>query len=177
MIETKLRWHGIERSSYEECRVTEERDAVLINSEIAIATEVFSYCITTDAFWNVESFAIRYSSEPVWEKRYVRRDGIWLCDGEPVRELDGCNDIDILFTPFTNSLPIKRLQLKTRGKAEIKVVYIDPDSRTIYAASQRYTRLSGSQYRFETVPEDFEAVITVDQNGFVIDYPGLFTRA
>lgn len=42
--------------------------------------------------------------------------------------------------------------------------------------NQKYKRLSNNKYKYENIPNDFEAVILVDQEGFIIDYPGLFKR-
>jgi hypothetical protein len=37
--------------------------------------------------------------------------GNWLKDGVPVAELEGALYPDLTITPFTNTLPIQRLQL------------------------------------------------------------------
>ena len=88
----------------------------------------------------------------------------------------GCIDIDISLTPLTNSLPINRLQLKQNEAQEIKVIYFDLLAQQIKPATQKYTRLKDLSYRYENVPNDFEAVIQVDASGFVADYPTLFMR-
>ena len=41
---------------------------------------------------------------------------------------------------------------------------------------QVYKRISEEKYHYENIPNDFEADITVDENGLVVDYPSLFTR-
>lgn len=58
----------------------------------------------------------------------------------------------------------------------IKVVYIDVLERQIKPLQQRYTKLSQAEYKYENVPNDFEAIITIDEAGFVVNYPGLFVR-
>ena len=59
---------------------------------------------------------------------------------------------------------------------EISVLYFDLEAGKVDLRKQRYTRLSERQYRFETVPAGFCATIDVDENGFVLEYPGLFSR-
>jgi hypothetical protein len=49
-------------------------------------------------------------------------------------------------------------------------------SRVIKPVNQKYTRLSGNEYHYENIPNDFEATIQTDEFGFVVDYPGLFVR-
>ena len=43
-------------------------------------------------------------------------------------------------------------------------------------SEQRYTRLDDRRYRFELTHGSFTRDITVDADGFVLDYPGLFSR-
>jgi hypothetical protein len=59
---------------------------------------------------------------------------------------------------------------------EINVIYIDLLEDSIKKVKQKYRRISAEVYHYENVPNDFEAEITVDGAGFVIDYPQLFTR-
>jgi hypothetical protein len=42
---------------------------------------------------------------------------------------------------------------------------------------QRYTRLADHEYRYESRDSDFERVVTVDEHGLVVTYPGLFARS
>jgi len=102
----------------------------------------------------------------------------WEGDGRPRPDLTGAIDVDITVTPLTNTLPIRRLRLPAGGSAEILAVYVDVDARTVTAASQRYTHLDGDglagRYRYEA--GSFRADITVDADGFVLDYPGLWRR-
>jgi uncharacterized protein len=88
----------------------------------------------------------------------------------------GCLDVDIPLTPFTNSLPINRLQLALGEARQIRVIYLDLLERRIVPVNQKYIRLSRTEYHYENVPNDFEARIKVDDAGLVVDYPGLFVR-
>ncbi len=80
-------------------------------------------------------------------------------------------------TPFTNTLAIRRLGLEVGESAEIKVAYILVPELSLRAAPQRYTRLADRLWRFDGLDIDFTADLTVDESGFVIEYPGLFRRA
>jgi uncharacterized protein len=94
----------------------------------------------------------------------------------PDERFAGCIDIDIPLTPFTNTLPVSRLNLKNGEEQRIKVIYLDILEATIRPVQQKYTRLSPTVYHYENIPNDFEADITVDDRGFVVDYPSLFRR-
>lgn len=104
-------------------------------------------------------------------------DGTWT-DGNDAElpPLNGAIDVDISATPFTNTLPIRRLELAIGGSADITTAYIAVPDFTMSADPQRYTRTAEGTYRFESLDSDFTRDITVDRDGFVLDYPGLFYR-
>ncbi|MCE7062290.1 putative glycolipid-binding domain-containing protein [Dyadobacter sp. CY343] len=85
-------------------------------------------------------------------------------------------EVDISLTPFTNTLPINNPVLAEKETREIKVVYFDFSKQIVRPVRQRYTRLSADLYHYENVPNDFEADIRVDDDGLVVEYPGLFSR-
>ena len=103
--------------------------------------------------------------------------GNWICNGEKDDQFSGCIDVDIPLTPFTNSLPIRRLKLKEKESKEIRVIYCEILENRVKPVRQKYTCISASEYKYENVPNDFEATIRVDGSGFVIDYPQLFERS
>jgi hypothetical protein len=111
-------------------------------------------------------------------------DGSWTTEsGETLPSLKGCLDVDISATPFTNTLPIRRLALQPGASATLNMLYIAIPQMRIEVAEQRYTCLgvtaSGGRYRYESLANGvswFTAELAVDADGLVIDYPGLFRR-
>ncbi len=101
--------------------------------------------------------------------------------GEPMPELDGCIDVDISATPFTNTLPIRRLGLDPGEFADVDVAYVRVPELLVGLERQRYgcleAQANGGLYHFEALPSGFTAELPVDADGLVIDYPGLFRRA
>ena len=98
-------------------------------------------------------------------------------DGEPLKHLDGCVDIDIWPTPLTNSFPIWRSQLKVGERREFHMAWVSAPDLTVEAKPQAYTRLEEHLYRFESLDgTGFEAMLPVDDEGFVLHYPELFKR-
>jgi hypothetical protein len=147
----------------------------------------FSYQITCDAAWRVGDVHVT-SSHPTTSALHLHSDGAghWSnTSGEPLLALDGCMDIDFAATPFTNTPPIRRLNLKPAETAEIAVVYIDAPSLDVTPVRQRYTcrarDADGARYRFDALPyaalpDGFVAELSVDAEGLVRDYPPLFRR-
>ena len=46
----------------------------------------------------------------------------------------------------------------------------------IKPVDQFYTRLADDRYLYEGVVRDFKAELLIDEDGLVIDYPGIFAR-
>ncbi|MGE0313410.1 MAG: putative glycolipid-binding domain-containing protein [Lautropia sp.] len=98
-------------------------------------------------------------------------------DGEHLARLDGCVDIDIWPTPLTNSFPIWRSRMRIGERREFKMAWVSAPDLTVEPKAQAYTRLDDRRYLFESLDgTGFEAVLPVDDDGFVLDYPDLFSR-
>ena len=140
------------------------------------------YIIQCDARWHVRELRIDML-DSANRRLDLMSDGAghWFGDsGEPLPGLVGCFDVDISATPFTNTLPIRRLALPPGTAADINVVYIALPELTVTPAMQRYACLAkdaaGARYRFESRSQAFTAELPVDTHGLVEDYPGLFRR-
>jgi hypothetical protein len=136
------------------------------------------YHIVCDASWNVQ----RVSATSLLDDRnisLIRNGDAWL-DGQnhAIEALRGCSDVDIMVTPFTNTLPIKRLHLSPGDAKEISVVYISAPDLVVSRFEQRYTCLSHDQksgvYKYESLKSGFTAELKIDADGLVTDYPGIF---
>ena len=135
-----------------------------------------SYLVETDSAWRTRRVRVEVFGGGVLE---ILSDGAgrWRrADGTALPDLDGCLDPDISMTPFTNTVAIRRLGSRVAEAAEIKVAYILVPELSLRAAPQRYTHLSRQLWRFDGLDIDFTADITVDEDGFVVEYPGLFRR-
>jgi uncharacterized protein len=140
------------------------------------------YTIQCDAGWHVRELRIDML-DAANRRLDLMSDGAghWFDGaGEPLPGLVGCFDVDISATPFTNTLPIRRLALPPGAAADINVVYISLPELTAVPGMQRYACLSsnanGASYRFESRSHNFTADILVDAQDLVEDYPGLFRR-
>jgi hypothetical protein len=110
--------------------------------------------------------------------------GTWMTESaESVPLLSGCLDVDISLTPYTNTLPIRRLALQPGSQATLPMAYIEAPQMQVQVTQQRYTCLEvtplGVRYRFESLEDgvsSFAADLLVDQEGLVLEYPGLFRR-
>jgi uncharacterized protein len=142
-----------------------------------------TYEIRGDARWRVRSVTLRLLNG---DDRAVRLladgEGRWTTDaGAVLSALHGCVDVDISATPFTNTLPIRRLALEPGASAELRVAYLSVPDLGLSVDEQRYTCLErharGARFKYESLDTSgFTAEVTVDADGLVTDYSGLFRR-
>lgn len=181
-MQKNILWTGIEYYSLENCILTISGRGSEVSSSIvgAYADELYrvAYRIRVDQYWETNFFEITSQLNNTIETLSCRKEGKedWYVNGQREERFKGCIDIDISLTPFTNALPINRLKLAEKESSTIRVLYVDVLGREMRPVQQKYTRLSHYDYKYENVPNDFEAVITVDELGLVVDYPELFKR-
>lgn len=168
-----LQWKGQADNSIENCVFTADNSGTQAAAVIAGNYGKLLYLIKTNPNWETVYFEINAHIGDKETRFSFHGDGKGNWRNV---DLNGCIDIDISLTPFTNSLPINRLHLKIGERRIVDVLYVDVLERQIKKVQQAYTRISTFKYQYENVPNDFEAVITVDRSGFVMDYPGLFVR-
>ena len=91
-------------------------------------------------------------------------------------QVTGCRDVDLGFTPATNTMPIRRLGLNVGESAEINAAWVRFPELTVERLPQRYTRLAENRYRYESRDSGFTAELEVDEEGLVVTYEGLWER-
>ena len=90
-------------------------------------------------------------------------------------------DCDLGLSPLTNSMPVLRHGLVSAGRStDFVMAWISVPDLGFRMSRQRYTfvRAEGDDYimRYEALDSDFSADITFDQDGLVVDYPGIGRR-
>ena len=139
-----------------------------------------TYHLTWDNCWRVHNAQLVIAREGLSRSLNLQSDGQghWnRGDGRAIEELNGCRDIDIWPTPFTNSFPIRREPMAVGERRQFLVAWIFGLDLTFRAQSQAYTRLAERLYLFENLDgSGFQAELLVDEDGIVVDYPDLFTR-
>jgi uncharacterized protein len=137
-----------------------------------------SYTIVCDTGWRVRSLDLTTTDN---RRLQLTSDGAghWSGDGgQPLPQFDGCIDVDLAGTPFTNTLPIRRLDLEVGSDAvALSMVYVPFDTLSPKIDGQSYRCLQpGRLYRYQALDRSFAADLSVDGDGLVIDYPTLFER-
>jgi hypothetical protein len=173
-------WAGRVYDSREHCVIRHNSEGFVIQSTIVGSYEqkvyTIMYHIQTNAHWECLDFTVDSQiNDSQMRRSWHRENKHWKNEsGDILPEFDDCLDLDISLTPFTNTLPINRLHLNDGEKRQIKVIYFDILDVQVKPARQYYTCIDQSSYNFQTDDSDFEATIAVDDDGIVMDYPGLF---
>jgi len=112
-----------------------------------------------------ETVEVRLSVDP------ARR---WQLDGTDCPAVAGCSDLDLNFSPSTNLLPIRRLDLAIGQEAEVRAAWLRFPSFTLEPLVQLYRRIDASTYRYESGGGRFATELQVDAEGFVLRYPNFW---
>lgn len=181
-MQFNLLWEGREYYSLENCLVNISDTDLETNSTIigkyGDIIYLLRYRINTNQYWETTFLELHTQLNNNKNHFIFEGDGKgnWLLNGKPADKFNGCIDVDIPLTPFTNTLPIKRLKLTQNEEQQIQVIYLNILEGEIKPAKQKYICVSDSEYHYENIPNDFEANISVDEFGLVVDYPSLFVR-
>lgn len=181
-------WAAWEGRGLEHLRLSRGPDAVRADSLIiAVGADGgpfrARYQIDCDAGWKVRGARIEVLEAPA-RALELRADGHgrWTdaATGAAL-PLEGCVDIDIYPSPFTNTLPMRRLAGAVIGRpVAIEVAWVALPELTIEATRQEYTLLErgadGTRWRFRALDSDFTAELAADRDSLVLDYPGIARR-
>ncbi|MFD1140342.1 putative glycolipid-binding domain-containing protein [Larkinella insperata] len=181
-MQLNLLWTGREYYSLENCLVETGESGSQITSTIIGQYEgkiyLVDYRIQTNPQWQTVLLEVRSRHSNQVQAIRLEGDGKgnWRQNGQVADAFAGCLDVDLPLTPFTNTLPIRRLGLQPDQSRQIGVIYCDLLAGQFTPVQQQYTRLAETAYHYQNVPNNFEAIIQVDEYGLVVDYPELFVR-
>jgi hypothetical protein len=176
------RWQDESGETIEHLVLNQSRNLITADGAILARGNLNPFAITyhvvCDSSWRVNRVEISELGSGLVTELASDGVGNWIDQsGTALPQLTSAIDIDISITPFTNTLPIRRLNLQGGQSKEITVAYIEVPGLAIADDRQRYTCLvPGKLYRYESVDSDFTRDIEVDSDGLVVNYPGLFRR-
>ena len=179
---SRLVWRRLDVPGREDARV--ERTSVgwhlsgELNVEEAGQSVQLHYAVECDREWRTRSAVV----EGVAGDRPIRialdADGMghWTRGGRPQPEFEGTLDIDLGFTPATNTLPIRRLALRVGEQTSVRSAWLRFPELRLEPLEQVYLREADRvfRYRAQVDGEPFTARLDVDEFGRVLKYEGLW---
>jgi hypothetical protein len=171
-------WQDVETSALDRCRLAAGRDGLRLSGtvltpehgtplEVRYLVEAAPDGLTRRVELELDVGATR---------RVLLADGAgrWRWeDGPELAEVDGALDVDLVVTPATNTLPIRRLGALAPGQtADLRMAWVQFPGLEVVPSAQRYQRLAADRWHFST--DGFHAELLVDPDGLVLDYGGRF---
>lgn len=139
-----------------------------------------SYDLVTDEAGATKRLSMTVTLAERERQLSIARDeeNMWLVqqqNGETRRAAyDGALDVDVIFSPFFNALPIRRYDLQLGADdVEVPVVYLNLVDLRVEEATVVYSSASDGIHVLSPVAS---SSVTVDEDGFVLEYRGLAKR-
>ena len=178
-----LRWAAVGGVGTEYLNISVEADGVVAKGVVVgdRGAEPYGlvYTVLLDAGWRTRMVEVSRPADGHSLSLQSDGEGRWRDQrlGLPLPQLDGCLDVDIAATPFTNTLPIRRGTWAAGQSRAFTMAYVSVPDLLVSRVAQRYTCIEErKKFLYENVPNDFQAELAVDAHGLVVDYPGLFRR-
>src|SRR5260370_2426503 len=140
-------WEWADRPGLEHLSLDIAPDAVTADGIVVVALDGrpvrLRYSVRCDARWVFREASLAVDLDGTQRNLALTRDanGHWRVDGGERADLDSCIDIDIMTTPLTNTLPIRRLALPPDAATAIRVVYIRIPELSVQPLHQQHTSL------------------------------------
>jgi uncharacterized protein len=179
MAASVILWQRLDEPGFEWCSIRSHGDGRMIEGIALVALEGVpwrvDYTIEVDEAGRTRRASIRaasgdYLSRAQTLELKANGAGGWRRDDALIIEAPDCLDIDLGFSPVTNSLPIWRLGLQPGRRAEIRVAWVLFPSLEVVEGRQTYERLDETTWRYRSA--GFQADLTVGEDGLVDDYAG-----
>lgn len=98
----------------------------------------------------------------------------WRLNGVEMPAVQGCIDVDLNFSPSTNTLPIRRLQLQIGEEAVVRAAWLRFPTFKLEVLEQRYRRLDAAKYPYESAGGSFVAEIRANEAGLATEYADIW---
>jgi uncharacterized protein len=180
VIDQSILWRRLDQPGHEAGRLYQSDSgwhltgtAVFAHNQQACRLD---YLVTCDAAWQTRSGRVAgwVGTKPVAIDLAVDSAGRWWLNGAECPAVAGCIDLDLNFSPSTNLLPIRRLNLAVGAAAEVRAAWLRFPSFALEPLNQIYRRISSTTYRYESAGGQFVADLQVNGIGVVTEYPLLW---
>lgn len=177
-----LLWRRLDVAGTEVCRLARHADSWSLAGEAVFAHDGQAcradYEVVCDEAWHSRAAHVSgWIGETSFAVRITRDEqGRWLRNDVLHPELDGCLDVDLNFSPSTNTLPIRRLGLAIGDAATVSAAWLRFPSLRLERLEQTYTRLGEHVYRYASAGGSFVAELEVDAEGLVTNYGQIWAR-
>ncbi len=180
--ESRMRWRRIDVPGREEARIQQVPEGWRLTGELEVeeagVRAQLTYVIDCERDWRTRQAIVTGAAAgaPIRFELGADGDGGWTLNGAPLPVVEGALDIDLGFTPATNLLPIRRLNLGVGARADVVTAWIRFPELRIEALEQSYERAAVRIFQYDALVdgEPFRARLDTDEFGRVLLYEGLW---
>ena len=174
-------WNSLDREGHDACRISKassgwhvEGSAVFSHHDNDVAS--LSYRLECDDAWQSCAALVKgWVGSRNMEVSIARQaNGHWLINGLHDASLDGLADIDLGFTPASNTNALRRLNLKEMQAGTSVAVWLDTEDWCVKSLHQEYVRTGRNMYDYASPRHGYRATLEVTDFGIVVEYPGLW---
>lgn len=177
--EHSIIWRRLDKPGHESARVYGDGEGWYLDGAAIFLHEHqpcrLEYLIQCGMDWQTEFVSVDgwVGDEVVEIEIEVNKGDVWLLNGDEITSVQGCIDIDLNFSPVTNLLPLRRLDLAVGESQTVRAAWLRFPSFELEALDQIYTRIDETTVRYESGGK-FAAEFTVNDAGLVINYPEIW---
>lgn len=182
-----LTWRAHDVSRMESVRVQLSGNRIKAYGRIVAAASAsnpafsVAYDLVTDETGTTKRLSLTVALAERERQLSIARDeeNMWLITGHQGQgqtrgHFEGAVDVDVIFSPFFNALPIRRFGLHRQADSvSLPVIYVSLPDLVVQPTTITYDT-TGAGIRVKSPAGD--TVVTVDDDGFIVDYPGLAER-
>jgi hypothetical protein len=173
-------WRRLDVDGHDACRVLRIGEGWRLEGVAAFAHEggpcALAYAVDCDSGWRARAARVTgWRAEGSIDLQILRSEtGEWRMNGVVQPAARDLVDIDLGFTPATNLIAIRRLDLAIGHGSPAPAAYLAfPDLR-LDRLDQTYQRLDARRYRYSAPAYGYDEALTVSAEGFVTAYPSLW---
>ena len=179
---SRARWRRLDVPGHEDARIERILDGWRLDGEVEVEEAATAarirYAIECHADWRTRTALVEGETDGAPFRFALASDGkgLWTRNGVSLPELSGALDVDLGFTPATNTLPIRRLALTVGETAPVRSAWLRFPELALEPLEQTYTREAERRFLYRALVdgEPFVARLDVDEFGRVVRYEGLW---
>lgn len=180
MADPTILWRRLDRPGHESARLSYENALWGLSGTAIFAHDEqpcrLDYRVICDSKWQTEFATVTgwVGKEIVAIELAVDTERRWRMNGKEWPQVAGCIDLDLNFSPSTNLLPIRRLDLDIGQEGRVRAAWLRFPGFNLEPLDQIYRRIKESAYRYESGGGKFVTELQVNTAGFVTVYPNFF---
>lgn len=171
-------WRRLDRPGHDVCQLLFEAgewhlEGAAVWRDRAGPAQI-SYSVTCGDDWLTRSARLQGRVAGRALSLSIRRglEGEWRVNGDEVAASHGLSDLDLGFTPATNTIALQRLKIAGGGNSA--AAWLDDSDWRLKTMHQTYRHDGEGRWHYHAAESGFETMLTVNRHGLVTDYPGLW---